>query len=166
MKSFENSAKLSFLASLPTSSLEAEDDTHARRCKFNFSYFETQPKAGQDFSAWDHAKLIEFFTKLKEYGREPLSYWEKMPVGKSGSVLAIYGAFPARSLFTAPKHVPNQARWGRFRLDLTGRLCGFVVPHTYDGKPHPKSGFRFDCNTFYVVFLDMNHDFYKGKEAK
>lgn len=166
MKGFGNSAKVSFLASIPVASLDAEDDTHAHRCKFNFSYFETQTRAGQDFSAWDQAKLTNFFVKLKEYGREPLSHWKKMPVGKSGTVLAIYGGFPARSAFVAPKHVPNQALWGRFRLDLMGRLCGFVLPPEYDGKAHPKSGFRFDCNTFYVVFLDLNHEFYKGKESK
>jgi hypothetical protein len=90
-----------------------------------------------------------------------------MPIGKGGgTVLSIYGAFPQKSKFCHPKHVPHQVCWGRFRLDFSGRLVGFILPAEYDGKYHAKTGKRFDCNTFYVVFLDANHSFYIGKEAK
>lgn len=52
---------------------------------------------------------------------------------------------------------------GRFRLDWAGRLCGFVIPRELDGQAHPK-GRRCCANTFYVVFLDEHHRFYKGAD--
>ena len=55
---------------------------------------------------------------------------------------------------------------GRFRLDWAGRLCGFVVPHEYSNMVQSNNGHQFDCNTFYVVFIDDNHEFYIGNEAK
>jgi hypothetical protein len=156
-----NSRKARFLASIPQASIEAQEDTLAQRCKFNFSYW-TQHDAGQDLADCDAAWLAGLFRKLAEFGREPLAYWKNQSVGKSGSVLAIYGAFPARSDFCHPVHVPHQAQWGRFRLDHSVRLIGFVLPHEYHDQFHA-SGVRFDCNTFYVVFLDQDHRFYKNR---
>lgn len=160
----KNSGKSRFLASIPLASLDLDTDTLAKRCKFNFSYFEKQV-AGQDFRAWDQKKLADFLEKLREYGREPLSHWKTVKVGKSGTILTLYGSFPKNSEFTPPKHVPHQAVWGRFRLDWAGRLCGFVVPNEYHGKVH-SGNYIFDSNTFYVVFLDENHCFYKSGEGK
>jgi hypothetical protein len=112
-------------------------------------------------------QLAKLLGKLKDYSAEPLKHWMAQPVGKSGTVLAIYGGFPSRSDFTNPKHVPHQAQWGRFRLEHSVRLVGFVLPANYRDTKHPKHlcGETFDCNTFYVVFLDANHVFYKS-EAK
>lgn len=167
MKPFGNSQKEGFLASIPLASLESTDDLITQKCKFNFAYFDVQP-AGQDFKDWSDIQRLELLAKLKEYSKEPLNYWSNMPVGKGkGTVLAIYKAFPAKSKFTHPKHVPHEVHWGRFRLDFSGRLIGFVLPQEYEKKdPHPKTKRTFDCNTFYVVFLDLNHDFYLGKESK
>lgn len=160
-----NSKKMRFLASLPLASVDSPEDTLAARCKFNFSYF-TQQEAGQDFADCDQQQLAKLLDKLKDYSKEPLAYWKNMAVGKSGSVLAIYGAFPARSGFTHPKHVPHQALWGRFRLDHAARLIGFVLPANYH-EQITAQGVRFDCNTFYVVFLDQEHCFYQSpNEAK
>lgn len=114
----------------------------------------------------DANQLVTLLAKLREFSRETLSYWMNMPVGKSGAVFSIYGSFPAKSDMTHPKHVPHEAVWGRFRLDLTGRLCGFVVPKNFDGVEHAVTKSRFDSNTFYVVFLDLEHRFYKGTEEK
>ncbi|MDZ5455911.1 hypothetical protein SM757_04945 [Azohydromonas lata] len=86
------------------------------------------------------------------------------PIGKIGNVLSIYGAFPQNSEFTHPRHVPHQAQWGRFRLDRASRLVGFVVPKEYELREKTSEGFYFDCNTFYVVFLDGTHSFYKTKK--
>lgn len=157
------SRKDRFLASITIATLDSKDDNLTSRAKFNFSYFVGTPP-GQDFNAWSHANLISLLEKLKEYSRQPLLHWTKQPAGKSGSVLAIYGDFPRKSAFPIPKHVPHQAQWGRFRLDWSSRLIGFTVPRELDGTMHP-CGFRFDCNTFYVVFLDENHQFYLS-EAK
>ena len=164
MKGFENKAKLGFLDSLPKASLDLPSDSLARRCKFNFSYFEVQRDAGQDFCNWDASKLSEFIVKLKGFSKESLSHWQQEPIGQgSGRVLSIYGAFPANSSFSHPKAVPHQVRWGRFRLNSACRLCGFVVPKEYGNTTHA-CGHTFDCNTFYIVFLDEKHEFYQSKD--
>ncbi len=157
------SRKERFLASIPQASIEAASDTLAQRCKFNFSYFEKQA-AGQDFDEWEAAQLVKLLDKLKEYGKQPLLHWQAETQGKASTVLSIYGKFPSRSDFQVPKHVPHQALWARFRLDQSTRLIGFVLPREYDGLCH-SSGARFDGNTFYVVFLDAQHRFYKTEAA-
>lgn len=153
------SRKARFLSNISIASIESADDDLTRRSKFNFSFFQGTPP-GQDFGEWTHQNLVSLFEKLKEYSREPLLTWTKRPAGKSGSVLAIYGDFPRHSGFTLPKHVPHQAQWARFRLDWSSRLVGFVLPKEFDGNCH-SNGHRYDCNTFYVVFLDEDHQFYK-----
>ena len=166
MSSFKNDKKDKFLAAIPNCSLESDTDKLTEKCKFNFAYFVKQP-AGQSFDEWPADKLHKFLNRLKDLSNESLKHWMQQPAGKSGTVLSIYGAFPSKSDFTFPKHVPHQAMWGRFRLDWAGRLVGFVLPNEVRGKEHPKTGERYDCNTFYVVFLDADHRFYKSaKEAK
>ncbi|OWQ91309.1 hypothetical protein CDN99_09020 [Roseateles aquatilis] len=162
MTRFGNSGKQRFLAGFPVASLEAPGSDHAARCKFNFSYFCHDP-AGQRFSDWSHDKLAGLLDKLAHFGKQTLDHWKQQSIGKSGRVLSIYGGFPPHSDFIPPKHVPHQAQWGRFRLDWAGRLCGFVVPRDLDGVEHPQGG-RFCANTFYVVFLDEHHRFYKGRD--
>jgi hypothetical protein len=156
-----NSGKDKFLAQFPIASIDLKEDDLTQRSKFNFSYF-VSPPPGQDFSDWSHDDLIKLLGRLKDFSKRPLGYWKKMPAGKSGSVLAIYGDFPKKSGFAFPKHVPHQARWARFRLDWAARLVGFVVPDNYHDSVH-ECGSRFDCNTFYVVFLDNNHEFWKNE---
>jgi hypothetical protein len=162
---FDNQRKAKFLESIPTASLDNPDCPLTRRCKFNFGYFEKQPFS-QSFDEWNQKELEELFGKLRDFSKEPLKYWMGQSVGKSGKVLSIYGAFPAKSDLVHPKHVPHQVEWGRFRLDWSGRLCGFVVPRELHGVEHQVTGHRFDANTFYIVFLDRDHCFYKGKEQK
>lgn len=166
MKPFGNTKRNSFLASFPECSLDSETDKLTTKCKFNFAYFEKQ-EAGQSFDEWPVDKLRKLLNKLKDYSNESLKHWMCQPIGKSGTVLSIYGTYPVKSDFKCPKHVPHQAQWGRFRTDWAGRLVGFVVPNEYHGKAHPTTGERFDRNTFYVVFLDEDHRFYKSaKEDK
>lgn len=161
---FGNTRKDRFIAAIPVCSLDSETDKLTTKCKFNFAYFEKQV-AGQDFNEWPEGKLHKLLNKLKDYSAESLKHWSLQPVGASGTVLIIYGAFPkSKSDFTCPAHVPHQAQWGRFRLDQATRLVGFVVPHDYHGKAHPVTNERFDCNTFYVVFLDAGHRFYKTEK--
>lgn len=163
MSRFKNSKTDNFLGKIPTASIEAEDDTLTNRCKFNFSYFCAQ-EAGQCYGDLEKEQLVKLLEKLTAYSREPLTYWKTRPIGKGGKkVLAIYPKFPDPSDFEHPKHVPHQAMWGRFRTESDARIIGFVLPEECHGKAHPTTGQRFDCNTFYVVFLDNNHRFYKGK---
>lgn len=166
MKSFVNRHKEKFIASIPIASIDADADLLTNKCKFNFAYFDVQP-ASQSFEDWTEIQRKELFSKLQVYSREPLKHWKEKPIGrKNGNVLSIYGAFPPNSDFKHPKHVPHEVEWGRFRLDCSCRLVGFVVPKTHDETMHKKTGKRFDCNTFYIVFLDADHRFYKSKESK
>lgn len=165
MNPYKNQAKDKFLASIPKTSLDNNDDKLTIKCKFNFAYFTVQP-AGQSFEDWTNLQLIKLQDSLKNYCEFSLDHWTKQAVGKSGTVLAIYGKFPDNSDFTIPAHVPHQAQWGRFRLSLAVRLVGFVLPKEYHKKVHPCTNELYDCNTFYVVFLDSEHRFYKGKEVK
>ena len=160
MKKYRNYAKESFLSQIPTTRLESAGNSLAEKCKFNFAYFDIQP-AGQDFCDWTSDQQTKLFNKLKYYTKESLDHWRKSPVGASGSVLATYGSFPASSDFKHPPHVPHEVEWGRFRLEQAMRLVGFTLPANLHGKEQNSCGYAFDSNTFYVVFLDASHRFYK-----
>jgi hypothetical protein len=157
---FKNSRKDSFLSSIPTATIDCDKDKLATKCKFNYSYMDFSQEAGQDFDDWSPVHLLMLSKKLVEFSRESLSHWAQRRAG-GGKVLVVYPKFPENSDFIHPKSVPHQAQWARFRLEKKIRLIGFLVPEAYDGKKHGNNGFRFDCNTFYVVFLDRDHRFYK-----
>ena len=163
---FSNRKQENFLIRLGEfPSLEDENDDLTRRCKFNFSYFDASQEAGQDFRDWDHPQLCKLLDKLKEYSRESLDYWRTQRCGRGGrKVLEVYGIFPRKSSFSQPKHVPHQAEWGRFRLENMVRLVGFVVPAELHRTPHCQTNELFDKNTFYIVFLDRDHNFYQTEQ--
>ena len=142
--------------------LNSDSDILTSRCKFNFHYFDNS-NAGQDFQDWTKEELSDLLNKLKFYSENSLEYWKKKPTGGSGNVLQIYGKFPipAKTDFKEPKYVPYQAEWGRFRLKAKVRLVGFIVPHTFHKDEHKKTKMRWDKNTFYIVFLDKEHKFWK-----
>lgn len=170
-KSFKKTPKQqAFLNSLPQSSIA--DSNLAGRCKFNFSYLDIAQEAGQSFVDWNNcggdSKLTKLLDKLKDYTRESLKYWQNQKIGKGkrGGVgkrqncLEIYGEFPIKSDFFHPPHVPEDVLWARFRIDNDTRLAGFVVPDKLSGEKGV-DGFLYDTNTFYIVFLDETHSFYK-----
>ena len=109
MNKFCNSKKKSFIQSIPTASIESPEDTLSARCKFNFSYY-CVLEAGQSFDEWSEVQARCFFEKLTHFSRSPLRHWKNQPVGKSGTVLAIYGAFPITSDFKHPAHVPHEVQ--------------------------------------------------------
>lgn len=156
---FSNSKTQAFLASIPEVGLESPADPLTARCKFNFAYLCKQPQAGKDFSDLSEDECRDLFAKLAQFSREPLSYWERQSHGR-GKTLAIYNAFPSRSAFSHPKHVPHDVAWGRFRISGTCRLPGFVIPAHLHGKVHDRTRIAFDSNTFYVVFIDHDHRFW------
>jgi hypothetical protein len=161
MTSFKNKGKNKFLSEILTASIDLASDTLASRCKFNFSYFTVQP-GSQDFIDLNVNELRKLFEKLKEYSRQPLTYWRTCPIGRSsGNVFDEYGRFPEKSDFYHPKSVPHQAMWGRFRLESATRLCGFTVPNSYHKTLHVNNRDYFCSNTFYIVFFDRDHKFYK-----
>lgn len=121
--------------------------------------------AGQNFQDWEGAnQLAKLLDKLKNYCGNSLKYWQHQRIGKqNNTVLEIYGSFPPKSDFVCPKHVPHDVLWARFRLEWDARLIGFVIPSEHHGKIHKGTSEGFDCNTFYVVFLDKNHKFWKNE---
>jgi hypothetical protein len=161
MTKSSNARKEAFLSSIPTVSIETPDDKLTVKCKFNFAYMDFSQSAGQSFEEWDKNKLSQLLNKLHYYSKESLEFWTKQRIGaKNNNILEIYGSFPNKSDFKHPKHVPHQALWARFRLESSVRLVGFMLPIKYKQLKHPTTEIYFDCNTFYVVFLDANHKFY------
>jgi len=156
-----NNKRASFLASIPKISLNSDTNDLAQRCKFNFSYFVNDDDAGQDFKDWTHDELAKLLEKLKEYSKFPLSHWKHQKVGNY-PVFVNYGNFPStKTDFIEPKHIPLEVEWCRIHLENKPRLIGFVVPDSYHDELQESNGFSFDKNTFYVVFLDKEHKFYK-----
>lgn len=162
MSKFGNSRKANFLNSIPELCLEESDV--ASKCKFCLSFLDINQNEREDFTTWDKLggalSAVNLLNKLKEFSRQPLEYWENQ------GPLILYPTFPKNSIFFHPKHVPHDVRWGRFRLGNKIRLAGFVVPDCLDGKK-VKVGqnlFRLDKNTFYIVFLDKDHKFYKTEK--
>jgi hypothetical protein len=156
----KNSRKTSFLASIPTISLDDNSNSLTIKCKFNFSYFDVQNGISQDFQDWSYEELVKLLEKFKNYSEFSLTHWQREKVGKY-SVFVVYDQFPINTDFTKPKHIPHQALWARFHLENMVRVIGFVIPDEYADKAHPKTASRFDTNTFYIVYLDKEHRFYK-----
>ena len=159
MSRFENSQQLKFLAAIPLDSIDIEAEVHSLsvKCKFNFAYFDAQ-KAGQAIQDWTEAEVKNLFEKLRHYSKESLIGLSKQ------EDFVNYKNFPKKSDFKHPKHVPNDVEWARFRLAAKVRLVGFIVPAHLHGKQHKTTGGVFDKNTFYVVFLDREHRFYKAEK--
>ncbi|WP_152561330.1 hypothetical protein [Serratia marcescens] len=147
--------------------IQHPDNDICMRTKFNFSYF-CPERPGYDFCNLNKDELADFYTKMREYGRESITHWEVQKIGKgSGHVFERYGDFPKKSDFEFPDHVPIGVEWGRFRMNYETRLAGFVVPRTLQGNEVIYKGkkYNLDSNSFYVVFLDMDHKFYStGKK--
>ena len=163
MKSFNNSSakKRSFIDKVPVCDIESSNISE--RCKFNFSFFDNSQAAGQDFHEWNAATgictLQSLMKKCVEYTTQSLGYWQNQRVGGGGlKVLEIYTNFPTRSDFIHPPHVPLDASLARFRLGSKVRVIGFVISPVLVNRFKDKN---LDPNTFYVVFLDKEHVFYK-----
>jgi len=156
----KNSRKDSFLASISTISLDSDNNDLTSKCKFNFGYFDVQNGISQDFQEWSQDELSKLLDKLKNYSKSSLVYWKNQKAGNY-PVFVVYEQFPTNTDFTKPKHIPHQALWARFHLENKVRVIGFVIPDEYADKAHPKTAQRFDTNTFYIVYLDKEHKFYK-----
>lgn len=166
-KKFTNKKRDKLIAETEINIIEESDI--GCKSKFNFSFLDETQSAGQSLSDWSvggdsSSSLLTLNTKLKEFSKEPLSYWKNQRVGGGGlKVLAHYTeGFPRKSAFTEPKNIPVDVEWHRFRFTGKVRLIGFLIPAKLDGVciAHKKHSFRLDSNTFYIVFLDKKHLFY------
>ena len=125
-------------------------------CCFNFTYFRKTDNS-QSFENWQKEEILaDLMNKIKEFSKKSLQE------SKNEKRLKLYGDFPTTAIgdFILPKDLPeNGLKWGSFRITGEKRLIGFVVSDLIEGL---------DCsnlkNTFFVVFLDKNHKFYKSNK--
>lgn len=153
-------------AQIKTLSLEQAD--LPKRLKFNFSYLSTDPKDAYAFNELTKQELVKFLVKISAFSKESSVFWANEPVGGGGKktkhrrkILGNYGHYPklAQKDFPEPTYVPERVEWKKFRFEGGFRLIGFMIPPSLHDVDH-KSGFKFDKNTFYAVFIDPNHKFY------
>lgn len=159
-KKFRNTRAAIALQEMDLLSLENNDSDLTKRCKFNFSYLDTSQKVGQNFIDLKEVQLQKLFDSLKNFSLSSLDYLE------NHGPLVIYGSFPPsiKTEFKHPRSVPFEVLWGRFRLGSTLRLVGFRIPKEFDGRLHTATKLQYDTNTFYVVFIDQNHLFWKSEK--
>ena len=159
-KKFDNQKKDKFINAIPSETIETSD--LIIRSKINFSYLDVNQKESGNFSDMKNEKLLELMEKFQSYSKESLEHWSEQKIGNGGkNVFEIYETSPEYSAFTHPKHVPAGVKWCRFRVDREFRLIGFVIPDELHGKKDEKTGLVYDKNTFYLVFLDPEHNFCK-----
>lgn len=153
-----NTKKKDFMERFPVTSLESSDIE--TRCKFNFSYFDDSQLHGSSLEGLEPGILATIMEKIKSYSKNDLNFWRNQRCGSKGlKILADYEKFPPKSNFNHPKFVPHDVSWSRFRMENLSRLIGFTIPGEYAAKTKPGK-FQYDPNTFYVVFIDLEHNFY------
>jgi hypothetical protein len=126
----------------------------------SFKYFcVNQIPVGQNFPDWKDKMRLDLLEKLAEYTKYSRQHWKNQ---KSNGLplLAEYGTFPVNSDFKVPSNIPNPKEliWSRFRLMQKVRVCGFFVSREI------AKNYSLSENTFYVVFLDKDHKFYKTEK--
>ena len=111
---------------------------------FNFKFFCFGKSGGQSFEEWERERILaDLNSKLKDFSCKTVD--ELIADGK----LELYDAYPKGSKFTCPAVLQCvDITWSRLRLTGRRRLIGFFS--IQDKQPR---------KTFYVVFLDKNHDF-------
>ena len=135
--------------------LNKEFSKMSLRCKFNFSYLDINQEKASSFHDFSKEQLEKILQKLQDFSKESIMHW------KRNTTFVNYNTFPKPSNFVHPKFVPNEVEWGRFRLEGDFRLAGFTVPYSKTENDE-----NLDINTFYVVFLDPEHNFYLSKKNK
>lgn len=137
------------------------------RMKFNFSFFDDSQKAGQSFEDWDAktgpTSLLGLLKGLREFSMESLRHWVTTKAGGGKKYAHYTQGFPEKSDFTRPNNISSQVTWGRFRLSKRGRLIGFTISDkvSQDSVTIKGETYSLDSNTFYIVFFDESHNFYK-----
>ena len=114
----------------------------AQNIVFSFKFFCFGKKGGQSFEEWEREKILaDLNNKLKNFSGKTI---EEL---RSDGTLEIYDSYPKGSKFACPSALAiTNAVWCRLRLTGRRRLIGFLSPD------EPKK-------TFYIVFLDKNHEF-------
>jgi len=141
-----------------TKELEKEFSKMSLRCKFNFSYMDVNQGGAINFSDLTEEQLGELVSKIRDFSKESLQKWGT-PQHGGDPAYKNYIDFPANSNFVYPSFVPDGVHWGCFRIEGDFHLAGFSIPYNI-AKDFPD----LDTNTFYVVFIDPEHNFWPSKK--
>ncbi len=160
---YQNSRTLQYINDYPETIVETAGI--APLLKFNLKFLEVNQKdvgfcALEDLTDSDREMQLD---KMKWFSTESRFTWETKPTGRGERpLLVVYDNIPGKSKAKHPKNVPSDVSWARFRLEGRFRLVGFFIPDSLDKCPYKANGreYYYDRNTFYVVFLDPNHNFY------
>ncbi|MBP3772387.1 MAG: hypothetical protein J6I53_06840 [Treponema sp.] len=146
---------LKYLDSLEESTFDDATDL----ITISFKYFCVNQPAGQVFADWKDSMRLDLLQKLAEYTKYSRQHWRN-EFSNGLPLLAEYGSFPLNSDFSIPANIPtpDELIWSRFRLMQKVRVCGFFVSTDIAKK------YSLSVNTFYVVFLDKDHRFYKTEK--
>lgn len=110
-------------------------DKYCENFRVSFEYLDRNQ--GQTFKDWEQGQLLSKMNEtLADYCKESIR-------AKQGKKFKEYGEFPDRSGFTYPQHVAEDVNWSVLHITGKAVLGGFI------------SG-----NTFFVVFLDREHQFW------
>jgi hypothetical protein len=116
--------------------IKIADIDHNKPLVISFKYYD--PRQGQAFDHWEKDQILaKALETLHGYCQRP-----SVDQCKSDK-FTVYGAFPKKSEFRHPEHVPPDAQWTR--IHVNGKQC--VIGHVFK-------------NIFYLVFLDKEHRFW------
>lgn len=162
MSRFNNNRKQASLAKIAKTVIE--NSGIESKCKFNFSYFDSTPPS-IDFDKCTKKVLSDLLKKIKEFTKDSLISLLR-PWDNHNSPLIIYDKFPdpSKTNYEYPTHVPADVKWARLRIDAKTRLIGFIIPDEFHNRKAEHNDFFYDKNTFYVVFLDLEHKFWISKK--
>ncbi len=110
----------------------------------SFQYLDTTQKYGSSFKDWQKCGwLSKMLETLHSYCGKPLK------TQFSEYKFKAYDGFPQKDKteFKCPPNIPEDAHWARIHILNKAVVVGHYVR-----------------NTFYVVFLDKNHKFYKSEK--
>ena len=99
---------------------------------------------GQSYEKWAENGFLPYLLEKLEYISQ-----QTMVEAIQEGYIKVYGDFPPRSDFRHPVHIASDVKWAVIMnvKGQKGRVAGHIIG-----------------NVFYIVFLDMDHLFYKMKK--
>lgn len=99
---------------------------------------------GQSYEEWAENGFLPYLLEKLEYISQ-----KTMVEAIQEGYIKVYGDFPPRSDFRHPAYIAPDVRWAVIMniKGQKGRVAGHIIE-----------------NVFYIVFLDMEHHFYKMKK--
>ncbi|WP_289757119.1 hypothetical protein [Muribaculum intestinale] len=106
----------------------------------------SQIPPGQTFEDWEKFGHLSYLMQKLEYISQ-----KNIVEAINEGYIKVYGSFPPNSDFTHPSHIASDVNWAVIMKinGQKGRVAGHIIN-----------------NVFYIVFLDIEHLFYKMKKRK